>query len=416
MTDKYDSLIRIPEEVGMSSKNLSYIDDVMERAIREKVMKGMVTLVARHGKIVQFKAYGKADEEKPMTRDAIFRLASMSKTIGGVALMQLFDQGRVMMSDPITDYLPGFRDMKVFDPDAPGRLTSANREITIHDLLTMTAGIVSIQSAETGHPGCVYCANAYREAGIIDTMHPLDMTLGQVVDQLADMPLASQPGSRWEYSNLTSLVAGRIVELVSGLDLNTYLKKYIFEPLAMKETTFYPDQAVWSRIPAVFACDTMERLDDLDVPGTDTTRLAFADCRKYYNIAAGLHGTVYDYFRFAQMLCNKGELEGRRILSPNAIHLMTRNHIGSQRTRLYGHGWGYMMNVQVDYNTVFNYMGTGSYGWHGYWGSVYNVWPDKDLVAIMISQVSPVGPSWKPQERFLNVVANSVIISTIFQL
>ena len=409
MTDQYDSLITIAEEVGMASKNLKYIDDVMERAIREKVMKGMVTLVARHGKIVQFKAYGKADEEKPMKRDAIFRLASMSKTIGGVALMQLFDQGKVMMSDPITDYLPDFKDMKVFDSDAPDRLVMADREITIHDLLTMTSGIVSIQSAETGHPGCVYCARNYKEAGIIDTMHPLDKTLAEVVDQLASMPLASQPGQRWEYSNLTSLVAGRIVEIVSGMDLQTYLDEHIFRPLGMKETRFFPDRKDWSRIPAVYACGSMERLEDLDVPGTDTTRLAFADCQKYYNIAAGLHGTVYDYYRFAQMLCNRGELDGRRILSPNAIALMTQNHIGSQRTRLYGHGWGYMMNVQVDYNTVFNYMGTGSYGWHGYWGSVYNVWPEKDLVAIMISQVSPVGPSWKIQERFLNVAANAVI-------
>ena len=409
MTDKYDSLVKIAEEVGMSSKNLKYIDDVMERAIREKVMKGMVTLVARHGKIVQFKAYGKADDEKPMKRDAIFRLASMSKTIGGVALMQLFDQGKVMMSDPIADYLPDFKDMKVFDADAPDQLVMADREITVHDLLTMTSGIVSIQSAETGHPGCVYCARSYREAGIIDTMHPLDKTLAEVVDQIASMPLASQPGQRWEYSNLTSLVAGRIVEIVSGMDLKSYLDKYIFSPLGMKETHFFPDQKDWSRIPAVYACGSMDRLVDLDVPGTDTTQLAFADCRKYYNIAAGLHGTVYDYFRFAQMLCSKGELDGRRILSPNAIHLMTQNHIGSQRTRLYGHGWGYMMNVQVDYNTVFNYMGIGSYGWHGYWGSVYNVWPEKDLVAIMISQVSPVGPSWKIQERFLNVAANAVI-------
>ena len=409
MMDKYDSLLKIAEEVGMASKNLKYIDDVMERAIREKVMKGMVTLVARHGKIVQFKAYGKADDDKPMKRDAIFRLASMSKTIGGVALMQLFDQGKVMMSDPITDYLPDFKEMKVYDESAPGQLVPADREITIHDLLTMTSGIVSIQSAETGHPGCVYCAHKYREAGVIDTMHPLDKTLAEVVDQIASLPLASQPGQRWEYSNLTSLVAGRIVEIVSGMDLQSYLDQYIFRPLGMKETCFFPDQAEWSRIPAVYACATMERLKDLDVPGTDTTRLAFADCRKYYNIAAGLHGTVYDYFRFAQMLCNKGELDGQRILSPNAIHLMTQNHIGSQRTRLYGHGWGYMMNVQVDYNTVFNYMGTGSYGWHGYWGSVYNVWPEKDLVAIMISQVSPVGPSWKIQERFLNVAAGAVI-------
>ena len=145
MMDKYDSLLKIAEEVGMASKNLKYIDDVMERAIREKVMKGMVTLVARHGKIVQFKAYGKADDDKPMKRDAIFRLASMSKTIGGAALMQLFDQGKVMMSDPITDYLPDFKEMKVYDESAPGQLVPADREITIHDLLTMTSGIVSIR-------------------------------------------------------------------------------------------------------------------------------------------------------------------------------------------------------------------------------------------------------------------------------
>lgn len=120
-------------------------------------------------------------------------------------------------------------------------------------------------------------------------------------------------------------------------------------------------------------------------------------------------GTAYDYFRFAQMLANEGELDGQRILSPNAVQLMTQNHIGDMRDAFYGHAWGYMMNVEVDYNTTFNYMGLGSYSWHGYWGTVYNVWPEKDMVAIFLTQVSPEVPSWKIQERFLNTVANSII-------
>ena len=402
----------VPEEVGLSSKHLKYIDSVMERAIREKVMKGMVTLVARHGKIAQWKAYGEADQDVPMEKDAIFRYASMSKPIGAAALMQLFDQGIVMPSDPIADYIREFADVKVAteQKDTTIALEELKRPITVHDLLTMTAGLTCTQPKITDYPTTIYCSEQYRKADIVDTMHDLDCTLKDMVAKVTQMPVASQPGERWDYSNLSSLVAGRIVEIVSSMDLRTYLKKYIFQPLEMKETDFFPPEKDWKRMPAVYACGSMERLDALDVPGTDDTRLPFGEHRKFYNIAAGLHGTALDYFRFAQMLCDQGRAgDGSRILSPNAVHMMTQNHIGSQRTHLYGHGWGYMMNVQVDYNTLFNYMGTGSFGWHGYWGSVFNVWPEKDLIAIFLSQVSPVGPSWKIQERFLNVVANSVL-------
>ena len=402
----------VPEEVGMSSERLKYIDAVMERAMRENVMKGMVTLVARHGKIVQKKAYGNADVDVPMREDAIFRYASMSKTIGAVALMQLFDQGLVMPSDALSDYIPEFSNGKVATEQKDGSITlePLKRPVTVHDILTMTAGLTCTQPKITGYPTTDYCADQYRRAGIVDTMHALDITLKDVADQVSCMPLASQPGERWDYSNLSSLIAGRIVEIVTSMDLRSYLKKHILEPLEMTETDFFPLKKDWERVPAVFACGSMERLEGLDVPGTDDTGLPFAKCQKYYNIAAGLHGTITDYYKFAQMLCNQGTgINGTHILSPNAVHLMTQNHIGEQRTHLYGHGWGYMMNVQVDYNTVFNYMGNGSYGWHGYWGSVFNVWPQKDLVAIFLSQVSPVGPSWKIQERFLNVVANAVL-------
>lgn len=428
-----------PEEVGMSSDYLAYIDEAMDRSIREKMMKGMVTLVARHGKIVQHKAYGEAREGVPMKRDAIFRLASMSKTIGAAALMQLYDKGLVMPSDRLSDYIPAFSRSMVALPMAGGevRLVPPKREITIHDLLTMTSGITAIKSLEGYHPAARYCASCYKQAGIVDTMHALDSTIGQVTKTLAGLPLASHPGERWDYTNLSSIVLGHIVELVSGQDLKSYLQEHIFDPLGMEETAFFPDPSDWDRVPAVYACESMERLDGLDVPGTDDTQLPFADTRTYYNIAAGLTGTASDYWRFAQMLCNEGTFGGERILSPNAVRLMRHPHTAGKgiisnvadprmlslaedrnsmcQTRpdrgvsIYGHHWGYMMDVETDYNTIFNYMGKGSYGWHGYWGSVYNVWPEKDLVAIFLSQVSPVGLSWKTQERFLNITANAII-------
>lgn len=401
----------LPEDLGLSSKNLAYIDDVMKRAIDEKVLKGMVTLVARYGKIAQFKAYGEADEGVPMDTDCIFRLASMSKGIGTAALLQLFGQGKVMPSDPVSNYIPAYKDAKVAVQNDQGEieLVPAEREITVHDLLTMTAGLSSTGAAGCGHPGAEYVAARLKEAGIVDTMHPVDMTIGEAVDIVSKLPLAAQPGERWDYSNMSMLTVGHIVEIVSGMPLDEYLKKNIFDPLEMKDTAFFPDRSKWERMPSVFESGTMRKLTHLDVPGTDDTQLPFSDCKKFHNVAGGLMGTAYDYFRFAQMLANEGELDGQRILSPNAVQLMTQNHIGDMRDAFYGHAWGYMMNVEVDYNTTFNYMGLGSYSWHGYWGTVYNVWPEKDMVAIFLTQVSPEVPSWKIQERFLNTVANSII-------
>lgn len=401
-----------PGEVGLSEKNLSYIDDVMARAIDEKVMKGIVTLVARKGKIVQYKAYGEADEGRLLKEDAIFRLASMSKTVGAVALMQLYDQGKVMPSDLISDYIPAFQETKVAVLMDNGKigLVDPERGITIHDLLTMRSGITPIDRAfQINDPVKQYCAKCYKEAGIIDTMHPLQESIAQVCEKIAGLPIAASPGTRWDYTNLSSIILGRVVEIVSGQDLSTYLKEHIFEPLGMDETFFFPPEELYERIPQVYAVGSMERLDHLDLPGTDDTQLFRGSDKCYYNMAAGLHGTVLDYYKFAEMLRCEGQYQGKRILSKNAVRLMTQNHIGEERTYIYGHGWGYMMNVQEEYNTMFNYMGIRSYGWHGYWGSVYNVWPDQELTAIMISQVSPVLPSWKPQERFLNVVANSIL-------
>lgn len=405
---KYKEICKIPEEVGLSSAVLSNYDDVLQKAFDDKTLKGAVVLVARHGKIAHFKAYGNADDDRAMDTDCIFRLASMSKMVGTVALMQLMDQGKVMISDPISRYMPAFANKKVFRVvDGKTQLVEASREITVHDVLTMTAGIVSTWSA--GDAGREASAAAMKAAGINDAMHDLDMTLEEYMDLLAPIPLAAQPGEIWEYSNSSMLVAARIVEIVSGMPLDEYLKKNIFDPLGMTDTAFFPDQEKWSRFSEVYAAGTGEKLTELDVPGTDDTRVAFGKNRKFFNCAGGLMGTAYDYFKFAQMLLNGGVFEDKQILSPHAVKLISMNHVGDKRDSFYGHAWGYMANVQEEYNTTFNYMGNGSWGWHGYWGTVFNIYPEKDMLTIFMTQCSPEAPSWKIQEQVLSVASSAVL-------
>lgn len=395
-----------PEAVGMSETILHAIDDVMANAIDNHIVKGCVTLVARKGHIVQCKAYGQAHEGIPMTTAHGFRIASMSKILGAVALLQLQDKGKLCISDPLSDYFPDLRNPKVAMLDAKNKIIiqPAKRVPTIHDLMTMTSGIANSWGEDA--IGAFY-ANELSVAEVSDLTLPLGMTIGQIADKVAALPLASQPGEKWEYSNLAAVMTGRIVELVSGLRLYDYLKENILEPLGMESTAFFLDSADKDRVADVFESGTMALQDGLDTEGEDTQG-PFGEVTVYDNVAGGLISTVSDYFEFAQMLLDGGTRNGKRILSPRAVSLLSTNHIGDKRDSFYDHGWGYMVNVQEDINNTFNYLGNGSYGWHGSWGTVFNIWPEEDVVAIFLSQVCPEGPSWKLQEKFLTVAAAAV--------
>ncbi len=399
-----------PKKVGMSAERLADIDDIMERGIREKMIKGSVTLVARKGEVVQFKAYGEADVGKPMQTDAIFRLASMSKPIGATAVMQLFDRGKVMLTDPVAMYIPAFAAMQVAVPVSGGfALQPLKRQITIHDLLTMTSGITSTEKVQFGNASTMYCAQLLRDAGIVDCMRPLDMNLEEYVNIAVKVPLAAQPGERWDYANTNVLTLGRIVEIVSGMPLDEYLKKNIFEPLEMTDTCFFPEESKWNRFPVVFAERTMERLTGYDLPGTDDTQLPFSDVKRFFNLAGGLMGTTEDYLHFTQMLLNGGVYNGKRILSQNAVRLMTTNRIGDLNDAFFGNKWGYLMSVQGDkMSNLLHFMGPGSITWSGYWGTSFNAWPEKDVTAIFMTQVSTGFAAAKTYERFFNVVANAI--------
>jgi len=243
-----------PEDVGMSSEILTNIDKLAEKALKEKYLKGAVVLVARHAKICYFKAFGEADEGKAMQTDAIFRLASMTKPVTVAALMQFWDQGRFELRDPVSKYIPEFKDLKVAEVDSNGqiRLVPAKRQITIHDLLSFTGG-VSATYMDALSPAHKYVAEEYAKAGVQDLMsETYTKNLEENVKTLAKCPLAFQPGESWCYNQGGMDTIAYLVEIFSGKPFDKYLEEHIFAPLGIKEMWFYPPEDKFSRIPAVY--------------------------------------------------------------------------------------------------------------------------------------------------------------------
>jgi CubicO group peptidase (beta-lactamase class C family) len=384
-----------PDEVGMSGAYLRNIDALQERFLAEDAYQGSVVLVARHGKVCYFKAFGKADEGVPMATDSIFRLASMSKVVAAVAVMQLFEQGRIALHEPISTYLPEFADPKVavVKDWQVTQLMTAEREITPHDLLSMTAGMTNTWWHRIFEPS-VYgvVPQLYRDAGIVDDLNAPATTLEENVTKIAQMPLIAQPGAMFDYSNNSVDTLCRLVEVVSGLDFDTYQRRHILEPLQMHETWFFPPQDQHHRIAAVYWAGRDEKQAEpfplgLGMLGPQYT---FSPHQTYFSGAGGLHGTTADYFRFAQMLLNNGELDGVHVLSPASVRLMTTNQIGSLRNwQLTQNKWGYMLDVQEGENAPAGSLhwlgGPGAYSWQGFFSTKFVNNPRLDTVILTMS-------------------------------
>jgi len=232
-----------PEDVGVSSAYLGNIDTLQERYLAENAYQGSVVLVARHGKVCYFKAFGKADEGIPMATDSIFRLASMSKVVAAAAVMQLFEQGRIALHEPISTYLPEFADMKVavVKDWQVTQLMTAEREITPHDLLSMTAGMTNTWWHRIFEPSVYGCVpQLYRDAGVMDDLNAPPTTLEENIKKLAQVPLIASPGTMYDYSNNSVDTLCRLVEVVSGLNFDEYQQRHILTPLQMHETWFFP--------------------------------------------------------------------------------------------------------------------------------------------------------------------------------
>lgn len=374
-----------PEDVGMSSERLREIDAVMKRHIDAGEIQGAVTAVARRGKIVHFEAYGLMDvgRARPMEKDAIFRMASSSKPVLGVAAMMMIEEGLFDPADEVAKYLPEFENMQVAvlrepaDQDvspafaapgeAPGhRLVPAERPITIHDLLTHTAGL--------GSYGLGTAVAKLPDVGPDDT-------LASRVPLYAAMPLDFQPGSRWGYSpRYGHDVVARIIEIVSGVPYDEFLRERIFEPLGMADTHFFlPAEKEPRRVV---------------IHGLDAKAKGWGRPSRYASASGGLSSTAEDFLRFEQMLAGGGELFGNLLLSPESVARMASDQVDGlygQGGKQPGSGFGYAVSVVLDPAAAKSARGKGAFGWGGAFGTVSWTDPANGITAVLMVQQGSKG-------------------------
>ncbi|MBU1105592.1 MAG: beta-lactamase family protein [Candidatus Riflebacteria bacterium] len=413
-----------PEAVGLSSERLGRIDVLMNRMVDEKKMAGGIVLVARQGKIAYLKAFGLADHGKTMVKDTLFRIASMSKPFTSMAIMLLYEEGRILLSDPISKYIPEFKNPKVIEmlpkgQNPPFKLVPAKREITIRDLLSHTSGL-SYRFLANWYPDPKHrqLASYYKEAGISDGLSETDGTIGDMVKTLARLPLYAQPGDVFEYG-LSADVLGYLVEVVSGMTLADFMHQRIFQPLKMNDTYFYPPEEKLGRLSAVWISDGNGRIDKM----TDGIKqegdyvyspsYQYKGPKTYYSGGGGLVSTASDYFRFCQMLLNQGELDGVRLLSRKTVELMTAtNHIGDSDAKLlHGKGWKFGLGfaIETDRGGDIDGGSVGVYEWAGIFSTRFSIDPREKKITIFLSQTHPFALHFGIWDT-ITVLSNSAII------
>ncbi|TAL66656.1 MAG: class A beta-lactamase-related serine hydrolase [Bacteroidetes bacterium] len=370
-----------PEKVGMSSERINRIKPVMQRYIDENKLPGMLTMVARHGKVIHFEKYGLMDVDKPMQFNTIFRIASMTKPVTSVAVMMLYEEGHFQLDDPVADYIPEFKNLKVFssiDKDGIHTLDPI-RPMTIRDLLTHTSGLSGV-GADTPVDS------------IYSTANLSEGTLKDMIQKLSKIPLLYQPGTRWNYSRSTD-VLGYLVEVISGKPLDVFLKERIFIPLKMKDTDFYVTIDKIERVAAVYAPADSIGIKVIMKPDTNNISIPV----KFLSGNGGLVSTATDYMIFSQMLLNKGKYNGVRLLGSNTVDLMTSNHISNEimpdddffGQLLSGMGFGFGFAVLQD-NIQSNIIGSkGSYWWSGSANTYFYIDPKEELILILMTQFVP---------------------------
>ena len=380
-----DSLPRAdPASVGLSAERLERVGRVLRGEIEKGKIPGAVALVARKGRIAYFESLGVRDPATgaPMTRDAIFRIYSMTKPFTSVAVMMLQEEGRLVLSDPISKFLPQLTKLKVAverrDP-ATGRstfdLVPAEREITIHDLLRHTSGF-----AYGSRTRNALVKERYAREGV----DARDLTNAELVDRIAKVPLAHQPGAAWEYSRSTD-VLGRLVEVIAGMPLHRFFQERIFAPLAMTDSGFSVPAAKLSRAAQPFATDpaTGDKISLIDVTAPP----------RYESGGGGGVSTADDYARFAQMLLDGGHLGGVRLLSRTTVAFMASDHLGriADTHRTPGHTFGLGFRVRRDIGLAAQSGSPGEYGWAGAGGTYFWIDPKEELIGLLMTQAP--GPS-----------------------
>lgn len=363
-----------PEAVGISSSRLDRMQTRMNAYVDEGRTAGILTMVARRGQTVHFETHGMRDKENglKMEHDTIFRIYSMTKPITSVAVMMLFEEGHFQLNDPVHRYIPAFKDIQVYDETADNgsNTVQSARPVTIRDLLTHTSGLTY------GVFGNSPVDIMYREAGILRP----DQDLESMVDALGKIPLIHQPGTKWNYSVSTD-VLGYLVEVVSGQPFGDFLEDRIFGPLGMKDTGFEVPKNDLNRFANNYRYTPEGELVLQD--GAEDSR--FAGPITFYSGGGGLVSTAQDYFRFAQMLLNGGELDGKRLLGLKTVELMAMNHLEGEWAP--GRGFGLGVSVVTDVAKTQQLGTEGTYGWSGLAKTYFFIDPEEELIAMVWTQL-----------------------------
>lgn len=365
------------ENVGVSTQRMERVDSICKLWIENGTLPHATAMVVRKGQVVFHEAYGWRDMDKqiPMQKDDIFRNASQSKAITSVALMTLYEQGKFGLDEPISTYIPEFKNPQVLDKiEADGRTYTshpAHREITFRDLLTHRSGIS--YATLWGHPTYTLC----KDLNIPNITSTDSITIGEAVKLYAKVPLEAEPGERWIYGwNLD--IAGYLIEILSGMSFDEYLRTTIFEPLGMKDTYFFLPDEKSDRLVTIYnkrgpkgkivRCDN-EFYQTYPISGAKT----------YFSGGGGLCGTIEDYAKFCQMMLNGGSFNGHQILGRKTVELMTKNQMGTG-----DEGWGWSLGFEVvgknkEYETLAS---AGSYFWSGMFKTFYHIDPKEDMAIL----------------------------------
>ncbi len=378
-----------PEEVGLSSARLARIRPWMERYVAEKKLPGMLVLVARRGRVVFCDTHGQRDVEanEPVSEDTIFRIYSMTKPITATAIMMLYEEGRFQLDEPIWHFLPMFKEMRVYAGGSAQKYDTvpAKSPITFKQLLTHTSGL---SYGFTGSP-----VSPIYEAAKLD-FQTEDATLPQMMERLAKLPLLAQPGTEWNYSVSTD-VLGALVETISGVPFDRFLRERIFDPLGLRDTDFYVYQGQRHRFAANYEKGKEGGMKLVDPPATSP----YLKPRKLCSGGGGLVSTAPDYLRFARMLERKGALDGVRILGRKTVEYMTMNHLGGDlasmgtprfsETSYAGIGFGLGVSVVLDPAKAEVVTSPGVFAWGGAASTEFWIDPKEELVVIQLTQLLP---------------------------
>jgi CubicO group peptidase (beta-lactamase class C family) len=375
-----DLAVAPPESVGVSGERLRRLEAAMKKSVDDKQLAGVVTLLARHGKIAYFHAVGQKDIRKPdpIQKDSIFRIYSMTKPVTGVAMMMLHEEGKWRLEDPVSRHIPEFARLQVFvgqNADGTPKLEPARRSMTMRELMTHTGGLAYILSQ--ANP----VDRMYIQSNVLNAGAPLKT----MIDGLAKLPLASQPGTRWSYS-ISVDVQGYLVEKLSGMKFEEFLRTKLFEPLGMVDTAFYVPKEKLGRLALVHASGQGGLTVDENRPDPTVVPLGPSG-------GGGLFSTAMDYARFCEMLLGGGQFKGVRILSPRSVEMMRTNHVNPEPLKGMppGTGWGMDFQVVYDAAAAGEPYSDGSFNWYGIAGTWFWIDPVEDFAFIGMLQQSNLG-------------------------